>query len=58
MKQEEQTAWVEEGCEGDANCQHEWVWRDGNGVMIVIDTFPPITHVRCKKCGRVEHGEV
>lgn len=41
---------VEQGCEGDLNCSHEWEWDD-----FVIDTSPPIQHVYCKKCGRVEH---
>ena len=44
---------AEEGYEGDVNCQHEWKRRDN----ITIDTLPPIVHVTCRKCGRVEHRE-
>ena len=46
--------WVEEGYEGNPDCEHEWK-RANN---IVIDTLPPIVHVVCNKCGRVEHREL
>ena len=35
------------------NCVHEWVHSD-----ITIDTYPPMTHISCIKCKRVEHRDI
>ena len=36
--------------QGNLGCDHEWEHSN-----ITIDTYPPMTHISCVKCKRVEH---